>query len=244
MITIPKASELMAYLDHKVRVGNVSTYDIMLLKKMRRKNRQYERILRLNFLAQLYVKYQRLYLNTSILKNSDNSYESGEKTVNLIKMFFKDSDVKPEDFIHNPDTYSDDIIKMSTEYKNFLLISTHIGIPRRTAEAFVKEVEHGYTFYMLKDIITCPIPVYLDNLDRYILGLMSREELEVRFICPSLFSQKIKRAKLSVFRRGLIQMEGLFERLLKKQIERTGKPLTELLKETELTPEQLKKIPF
>lgn len=244
MITVPMASELITYLDHKVRMGNVSTYDIILLKKMRRKNRQYERILRLNFLAQLYVKYQRLYLNISILKNSENSYESGEKTVNLIKMFFKDSDVKPEDFIHNPDTYSDDIIKMSTEYKNFLLLSTYVGIPRRTAESFVKEVEHGYSFYMLKDIITCPIPVYLNNLDRYILGLMDRKELEVMFIRPSLFSQKTERAKLSVFRRGLIQMEGLYDRLLKKQIERTGKSLSELLKETELTPDQLKKIPF
>jgi hypothetical protein len=195
---------------------------IRILNK-RNRRRQAWRILRLTFLTEAFEKYLNIELKRRLLE-SENTWKSAEQAKVLVALFFPGKETKTEDFIHDKNMLSDEIIDGYGEFKKFVSeYGPAFNIPEGAVMAFCKHEKENRQIFPLAEIDCIHYDVYLNNLFSYVTGEIGKEQLKNSIVMTFPFSLKKQSLNISRFRRSMIRAELLLEEMQRKMENREVK---------------------
>jgi hypothetical protein len=180
------------------------------------------RILRLRFLTAAFAGYLHIDLKRRLLE-SKNTWKSAEEAKALAEFLFPEKEVKTEDFIHDKNALSDEIIDRYGDLKRSMGICCPIlGIPERAVVAFCRHERANRRVFLMAETDCAHYDMYLRNLYLYVNGQIGKDELKNGFFETSIFRPGKHPANLARFRRSMIRAEILLDEIMEKQDARPG----------------------
>ena len=187
-------------------------------KRQLRKIDQKQRLLKLSVLTNAFGHYTQAELKRALL-DSENTWESAEKTADLINFFFEKREAKATDFMYDKSKLVDESISHYEEFRKYIRPAIVNGISEEALTAFCKRVENTPECWILKTTSGLHYPYYLDALYRYLNGEITKGTLNENLTEIDIFSKEGNRkpANMRLFRRCIVRMESILEDIQKKQ---------------------------
>lgn len=184
--------------------------------------RKYVRTYRVNKVV-ICLKCFELYtemISKSIISRFGNDYRRSESFCNLLKGIFN-MDANVDDFIIDKDKVVDEALKYYDAINKFLNMYPE---DKDTIWAFCKAMYHYPKYTWLRGVGYIYMPAYCDALLDYLLGTITKRQLEDRFVIYKIWEGgKKEPANFCLARKTFRQVEELYCEIECKQLKRKEK---------------------
>lgn len=156
----------------------------------------------------------------SVISRIDNNYERSEVFCNLIEDIFN-MNASIEDFMVDKDKVADEALRYYDKIQEVLSLYPE---DKESIWAFCKAMYHYPTFTWLRGDGYIYMPMYLDMLMDYMIGKITKRQLEDKFVTFQIWNggKKVP-ANLCLVRKTFRQAEELFYEIECKQLRRKEK---------------------
>lgn len=156
----------------------------------------------------------------SVISRIDNNYERSEVFCNLIEDIFN-MNASIEDFMVDKDKVADEALRYYDKIQEVLSLYPE---DKESIWAFCKAMYHYPTFTWLRGDGYIYMPMYLDMLMDYMIGKITKRQLEDRFVTFQIWNGgKKQKANFALARKTFMQVEDLFWSIKCKQVVRKEK---------------------
>lgn len=188
------------------------------MKEWRKYIRTY-RVNRVRVCLKCYELYTEM-ISRSVLASLDNDYQRSENFCNLLNSLFNmNADV--DDFIIDKDKVSNEALRY---YDSINSILNMYPEDKDTIWAFCKAMYHYPKYTWLRGDGYIYMPMYLECLLDYLLGTITKNKLEEKFVIFQIWNGgKKKPANFCLARKTFRQVEELYYEIECKQLKRKEK---------------------
>lgn len=156
----------------------------------------------------------------SVISRIDNNYERSEVFCNLIEDIFN-MNASIEDFMVDKDKVADEALRYYDKIQEVLSLYPE---DKESIWAFCKAMYHYPTFIWLRGDGYIYMPMYLDMLMDYMIGKITKRQLEDKFVTFQIWNGgKKKPANFCLARKTFRQVEELYYEIECKQLRRKEK---------------------
>ena len=193
-------------------------FAVLFIMTERQLDRIY-RVKRLLAIVKAFHHYTTMQLNQALLKEG-NSWKVAEILSEFMNVIAPERNCMPSDFLHDNDEVSNHVLDNYKEYKIWEKNAESVGIEPKTLMAFCKNVENTQSVHQLKMMGHLYYSLWLTDILCYLNNVISKTELEQRFVEFNIITLKPHPANIAMFRKTLLEIEALILNIKIKQLMR------------------------